>query len=284
MSISTHCFVYIMKIIFKKISCALLFAFVFSIFASSQVFAEGEATVEVTTDVPVDVVTEPVAVAEVDTAPTVDPLVDQTALDTPVQVTTPTVSISTPAPEPVFVSSPGPSPVETKPLVYPNLPRVIGKGPTGIPVPLASSTMSGRRAPNPEQAVLGQKIILLDALIKETGKGNKSSKVVDLQNELKGLGFFPKNIPSSGWYGPVTDAAVKRYLASRSNSMGQVLGVKIVNVDALIAKVHVGEKSDSVKQLQSGLKEGGFFPKATPVTGWYGPVTQMAVKKYLASR
>lgn len=157
--------------------------------------------------------------------------------------------------------------------VYYNLPRVIGTGPTGVPKPLASLTMPRLIPPSLEQGVLGEKITVIDALIQETKRGQKSQKVVDLQNELKALGFFPKTVVSSGLYGPVTDAAVKKYLAE-----------KIVDIDEFIGKVHLGEKSDAVKQLQNALKAHGEFSKAIPSTGWYGPVTEAAVKKYLANK
>jgi hypothetical protein len=157
--------------------------------------------------------------------------------------------------------------------VYYNLLRVIGTGPTGVPKPLANLTMPRLVPPSPEQVVLGEKITVIDALIKETKRGQKSQKVVDLQNELKGLGFFPKRVVSSGLYGPVTDAAVKKYLSE-----------KIIDIDELIAKVHGGEKSDAVRQLQNALKSHGEFSKAIPSTGWYGPATDAAVKKYLANK
>ncbi len=54
-------------------------------------------------------------------------------------------------------------------------------------------------------------------------------------------------------------------------------------VDQLIASTTLGSTGDSVKSLQQHLKDLGFFPKTTNVTGYYGPVTQNAVKKYQAS-
>ena len=67
-------------------------------------------------------------------------------------------------------------------------------------------------------------------------------------------------------------------------SNNKTLAEKIVDIDEFIGKVHLGEKSDAVKQLQNALKAHGEFSKAIPSTGWYGPVTEAAVKKYLANK
>ena len=261
-----------MKISFKNIfyifSLAVLAS---SVFFCAPAFAQDEAPllpVEESVDLTLDVLTPEPLVNEADVDSPLEPVLESEPLNTPVEVSVPATPVET-----SFSVYP----------VYPTGPRVIGKGPTGIPVPLASSTLSRQAAPTPEQAVLGEKILLLDTLIKETQKGNKSSKVVDLQNELKSLGFFPKNIASTGWYGPLTEAAVKKYLASKSGALKQVLGVKIVDIDDLIAKVHAGERSDNVKKLQNGLKDMGFFPKTIPSTAWYGPITKTAVEKYLGA-
>lgn len=65
---------------------------------------------------------------------------------------------------------------------------------------------------------------------------------------------------------------------------GQVLGVKISRVDDLISQLKLGKSGALVVELQNELKKLGFFPKSVKSTGYYGPITQTAVKKYLASK
>jgi len=43
----------------------------------------------------------------------------------------------------------------------------------------------------------------------------RGNSVVTLQNILKQLGFFPKFVPATGYFGPITEASVKRYQKSR---------------------------------------------------------------------
>ncbi len=222
---------------------------------------------------PVDVVI-PELVVSPEIVSTETPIVDPVASDTLVTSTESIIEnvIESPVVEEISHEEVVPLVVSPAPVYY-NLPRVIGTGPTGVPKPLANLTMPRLAPPSFEQGVLGEKITIVDTLIKETKRGQKSQKVVDLQNELKELGFFPKRVVSSGLYGPVTDAAVQKYLSE-----------KIIDIDELIAKVHGGEKSDAVRQLQNALKSHGEFSKAIPSTGWYGPVTESAVQKYLANK
>lgn len=244
----------------------------------SNVYAEGDAPVEAPVEVLAPIVDE-VVTPEPTVEPTLEPIVDPTAVTTTEEVAPPLVT-DTPspidvAPEPVVIA---------KPIMVPApVPRVIGTGPTGVPRPLTAPLYRVPLQP-PEGAVLGEKIRLIDALLKEVVKGSRSQKVVDLQNELKALGFFPLRVVSSGLYGPITEAAVKKYLASKNVFGGQVLGEKTLDVDEVLGKVHAGEKSEAVRQLQNALKSLGLFPAATPSTGWYGPVTEAAVKKYLANK
>ncbi len=244
----------------------------------SNVSAEGDAPVEAPAEVLAPIVDE-VVTPEPTVEPTLEPIVDPTAVTTTEEVAPPLVT-DTPspidvAPEPVVIA---------KPIVIPApVPRVIGTGPTGIPRPLTPPLYRVAVQP-PEGAVLGEKIRLIDALLKEVVKGSRSQKVVDLQNELKALGFFPLRVVSSGLYGPITEGAVKKYLASKNVFGGQVLGEKTVDIDEVLGKVRVGEKSEAVRQLQNALKSLGLFPATMPSTGWYGPVTEGAVKKYLANK
>ena len=46
-------------------------------------------------------------------------------------------------------------------------------------------------------------------------RGVTGDIVVILQNLLKTLGFFPNYVPATGYFGPITEASVKRYQKSR---------------------------------------------------------------------
>jgi peptidoglycan hydrolase-like protein with peptidoglycan-binding domain len=133
------------------------------------------------------------------------------------------------------------------------------------------------------QAVLGEKITDsgIDALIAVTHFGQTGADVKSLQDALKKAGFFPAGISSTGFYGPVTKASVAKYLAS-TKAPAQVLGDKITDIDSLIAQVRFGQRSNAVVALQNALKAKGFFPAGIPATGFYGPITKVAVEKYLA--
>jgi peptidoglycan hydrolase-like protein with peptidoglycan-binding domain len=116
----------------------------------------------------------------------------------------------------------------------------------------------------------------IDQLIAILRRGYRGELVVLLQDDLKDKDFFPDDVTSTGFFGPITEQAVNKYLSSN----GSVLGQKIVNVDSLIARTSAGNRSDIVRQLQNELKRQGYFPDVA-ATGFYGPVTERAVELYL---
>lgn len=127
--------------------------------------------------------------------------------------------------------------------------------------------------------VLGVKITRTDELTAKLKFGQRGTEVNELQNELKRLGLLPNGYKTTYYYGNITAAGVAKYKAGKK----QVLGVKIVNIDSLIAATKFGEKSNNVKLLQGELKKAGFYPKNWLLTGYYGPVTKAGVEKYRAS-
>ncbi len=153
------------------------------------------------------------------------------------------------------------------------------------PAPVSVNANPGTTTPT--QAVLGEKVpSVATALIATVKAGTKSDQVVQLQNELKALGYFPKNVASTGFYGPITVAAVKKYQADQEK--GQVLGVKVDASNALLKELIAGTKqntrTDKVFQLQTELKKAGFYPSGYAVSGFYGTITKASVEKYLASQ
>ncbi len=129
------------------------------------------------------------------------------------------------------------------------------------------------------QAVLGVKVTRLNELVAKLKLGDRGSEVVELQTLLKQAGYFPANQVATGYFGPITQAAVNKYLSSNQ----AVLGVKIARVDELVAKLKLGDRGSEVVELQTLLKQAGYFPVYQTATGYYGPITSAAVKKYLAA-
>jgi peptidoglycan hydrolase-like protein with peptidoglycan-binding domain len=135
------------------------------------------------------------------------------------------------------------------------------------------------------QEVLGEKITDLDGLLAETRRGERSEKVKMLQDALKKAGFFPAGFPSTGFWGPVTESAVQKYLASLKTPVAPVTPApEVPSTDDIVGALHFGMRGPKVVALQNTLKKLGFFPAGVPSTGYFGPITRAAVEKYLASR
>ena len=64
------------------------------------------------------------------------------------------------------------------------------------------------------QAVLGIKITRLNELANKLKFGNRGAEVKELQALLKQAGYFPARQIATGYYGPITRASVKKYLAA----------------------------------------------------------------------
>lgn len=111
--------------------------------------------------------------------------------------------------------------------------------------------------------------------------GNTNKNVKLLQLELVRLGFLPKKFSATNYYGKITNAAVKKYLASLPKKIVPVntTNQTKVTINKLITIVKYGSKNKNVTQLQTALKKIGVFTGS--VTGYFGPVTRTAVQKYL---
>jgi len=184
---------------------------------------------------------------------------------------------------PVLSSSGGGGGGYTAPVVTPVITAPISAPtttPAVNPVIVPSSPVISV-APTTTALVLGEKIYRIDELIKITKYGKHSKEAKELQAELMRLGFLPKNFKTTDYYGPITAAAVKKYLASKTSSVAEST---TVDVDSLIGKTKFGQKGNDVVALQNELKRLGFFPKFQKATSYYGKITQEAVKKYLASK
>ncbi|HYE60043.1 MAG TPA: cadherin-like beta sandwich domain-containing protein [Candidatus Kapabacteria bacterium] len=136
-------------------------------------------------------------------------------------------------------------------------------------------------APAPVQQVLGTRISALDELISGTKYGTRSAKVLELQKELQARGYIAKSFKVTNYYGPVTQAAVKKYQAEQKKAgQAAVLGTKVMDISSLMNSTKRGTRSEAVRQLQVELKKLGYFPQHVDTTGFYGAITADAVAKY----
>ena len=121
--------------------------------------------------------------------------------------------------------------------------------------------------------------------------GSNNDQVINLQNKLKELNFFPKNIKSNGNFGPATKQAVIDYQKSKGIYPCGIVGPRtrkalnneefITNKDYVFTKdLKYNDNNNEVKQLQTRLRDQNFFPYYIQSTGWFGPITQTAVKLF----
>ena len=163
------------------------------------------------------------------------------------------------------------------PFPYPT-PRI----PAVSPV---SSTIQNAGTPLPNGAVifpnggmvLGEKILRVDELIKIAKPNKRSNEAKELQQELARLGFMPKGWKATNYYGTITARAVKKYLDSKKAITEPE---QALNLDELISGAHLGQSGKTISTLQSELKKLGYYPKYLKITGYYGKITQGAIKKY----
>lgn len=139
-----------------------------------------------------------------------------------------------------------------------------------------SKTMAAVSATNLSKPLAGSKILR---------RGSRGSEVTALQRELTELGFYEG--PVTGYYGKLTTAAVQRFQRAKKLNADGIVGVKTVS--AIIASNDIpvianspnlrrGSRGSEVTSLQNELKLLGYYNG--PVTGYYGSLTEAAVKKF----
>jgi peptidoglycan hydrolase-like protein with peptidoglycan-binding domain len=114
-------------------------------------------------------------------------------------------------------------------------------------------------------------------------RGLHGADVRALQNALEGLGFRVRGV--DGRFGPLTEAAVEAFQADFGLTVDGVVGrttrtalAGISHQDDSGAVLSVGSRGDSVRALQSNLRERGF--EAGPADGIFGPLTLRAVLSF----
>lgn len=117
--------------------------------------------------------------------------------------------------------------------------------------------------------------------------GDSSPAVSQLQTRLKTVGFYKYEV--SGFYGRLTEQAVKDFQKSRKISVNGIAGPTtlaalqgVSSGNSSITTLRRGSRGTAVSQLQTQLKALGWF--RTTATGYYGPITEQAVKDFQRSR
>jgi peptidoglycan DL-endopeptidase LytE len=115
--------------------------------------------------------------------------------------------------------------------------------------------------------------------------GMSNQQVKELQDLLKAKGFFSYHT-STGYFGPITEKAVKEFQASvhltPTGIVDKATYEKLkssVSTSQLSNVLKIGAKGESVSVLQRHLKTLGYFTYPN-ITGYYGSVTAEAVKRF----
>jgi peptidoglycan hydrolase-like protein with peptidoglycan-binding domain len=115
-------------------------------------------------------------------------------------------------------------------------------------------------------------------------EGMQGSEVIELQNNLKQIGYFKNDC--TGYYGSITSDAVRRlqkdYGVEQDGTAGsatialisKLISAKTPKEPSQVLKI--GAEGSEVVELQNGLKQLGYFNE--DCTGYYGSVTAGAVK------
>jgi peptidoglycan hydrolase-like protein with peptidoglycan-binding domain len=120
-------------------------------------------------------------------------------------------------------------------------------------------------------------------------RGSRGTAVTQLQNTLKAAGFY--NGPITGYYGQLTEAAVRRFQQARglgvdgiagSNTLLALGGASPGGSTPIGTELRLGSSGAAVSQLQNRLKAAGFYKG--PITGSYGRLTEAAVRDFQSSR
>ncbi len=117
--------------------------------------------------------------------------------------------------------------------------------------------------------------------------GNTGSKVIELQKKLRDKGYFEG--PITGYYGSLTQAAVKQFQLTNRLQVDGIAGRQTLAAlgltDAIASPtaqqttlLQLGSSGSEVIALQQHLQVLGYYNK--PITGFYDIFTQQAVKLF----
>ncbi|MGL4503402.1 MAG: peptidoglycan-binding domain-containing protein [Planktothrix sp.] len=122
-------------------------------------------------------------------------------------------------------------------------------------------------------------------------RGSRSQQVINLQNNLKQAGCFPLGVPSTGYYGEITELAVKKLQQTQGLKLDGVVGPqtrsalksnKTCNSLVSSSLLKIGSRGKAVTQLQIMLNDLSFLSDllAVEIDGIFGKETQVAVIKF----
>ena len=118
-------------------------------------------------------------------------------------------------------------------------------------------------------------------------RGNSGAQVTNLQNRLIYAGYYSG--PVTGYFGSLTEAAVKRFQQAKKISVDGVAGSVTLSylqngsgggggTGYPSRTLSRGSSGQDVVNLQNKLRSSGFYNG--PVTGYYGSLTEAAVKRF----
>ena len=122
-------------------------------------------------------------------------------------------------------------------------------------------------------------------------RNSRGSEVVNLQNRLRELGYFPANQSATGVYGAITEQAVTAFQQKNGvtvdgvvgpQTLAAVQGAGAIRADqaAPTATFGRGSRGNDVIVIQTRLRDLGYFPANQPATGVYGAITEQAVTAF----
>ncbi len=122
-------------------------------------------------------------------------------------------------------------------------------------------------------------------------RGSRGAAVTQLQNRLRAAGFF--NGPITGYYGQLTQTAVSRFQQARGLRVDGVAGTSTLaalggisgggsSPPSSTTALRRGSRGAAVTQLQRQMRAVGVY--SGPITGYYGGLTQTAVRSFQRSR
>lgn len=111
-------------------------------------------------------------------------------------------------------------------------------------------------------------------------KGQRSSAVKQLQDDLKELGYF--SAKSTGYYGSITESSVRRFQNDYGLYVDGMAGSNTLNaINSAVEKSRLlkkGMRGSHIRDLQQDLKQLGYFD--SDATGYYGSITEEAVEEF----
>lgn len=177
-----------------------------------------------------------------------------------------------------------------------NLPPVPANNPSNRTVEVTTSTNSNvpTNLPVARGRVLGASTF---NFTQNLGLGSTGDEVTELQKFLLAEGLLASDVTPTGYFGSLTEEAVKKYQQANGIEMAGVVGPKTraalnggssngsttgsvlgASTFKFTQNLSLGSTGDEVTKLQERLASLGLF--SVEPTGYFGPITEAAVKKF----